>query len=130
MDKTVAGYYFARDNVAALEVTDPGSIGVALKAALEASREGIPIPPRSVMAADAPSALYPAAGVRNWRDFAKGARSLWIDQADGQIKLTPWKNEGASGKFVPLKGRDHAILETSSDADLGAAVIAALADAE
>ena len=127
-DKTVAGYHFAQDNVMALNATDHTGIGAALKAALEASRESVPIPPRHAMAADAPSALYLAAGVRTWREFAKGAKSISVHQGDGQIKLVPWKNEGVLANFVPIKDRARTLPDTSPDADLGAAVVAALAD--
>jgi hypothetical protein len=129
-DKTVAGTHFAQDNVLTLDATDHGGVGTALKVALKASREAIPIPPREAMAVDAPSALYPAAGVRNWREFARGAKYLTADQGDGQITLVPWKNEGVRATFVPLKGRNRTISDTSTDSDIGAAVIAGLADAE
>jgi len=129
-DKTIAGTHISQDNTVALDATDLESLGVALRVALEASREDVPIPSRERMSLDAPSSLYPAAGVSNWREFAKGAKSISVDLAEERIRLAPWKNEGARATFVPLKGRDRFVPESSPDIELGAAVIAALADAE
>jgi hypothetical protein len=127
--RLLSGAYIIQDDAVTLDVGDLGGIGAAVRTALQAFRTGALMPPPEKLGPDAPKALYVAAGVRNGREFAKGAKSVSVKSDNGQITLISYRNEGGS-HFVPIKGHDRIISEASSDADLGAAVIAALADAE
>lgn len=123
--KTESGFHIGDGPVSVFAESDGAGIGAALLAALQASRSGVPNPARG---ADTGGELYAAAGVKSSREFSRGAKSVSARSEDGRITLTPWKNEGAREGFVPLKDRDRVLADTSPE--LGAAVIAALADAE
>ena len=129
-DETLVGTHVAQNDVTVLDEHDLEGIASALKAALSASREGVPVPPRDSQDRKSPSALFKASGVRNWREFVTGAKLLSANQNQGEIKFVPWKNMGVREHFVPLKGRDRIVTETITNRDLGAAVIASFGDAE
>lgn len=127
MDKTVAGTHIIQDDVVTLRSDDLNGIASAVKAALQASQAGVPIPPRGTFGAQAPGRIYAEAGVRSWREFVKGAKAALVKCNEGEITIIPWRNLGARDGFVPMKDCDRIVQDP---ADLGAAVMAALADAE
>jgi hypothetical protein len=123
--KTESGFHIGDGPVLVFSDSDVARIGPALLAALHASRSGVPDPVRG---AEPGAELYAAAGVKSLREYSKGAKSVSAHWEDGRITLIPWRNEGVHDGFVPLTGRDLEIADTSPE--LGAAVIAALSNAE
>jgi hypothetical protein len=73
-------------------------------------------------------ALYPAARVRNWSQFVKGAKSVWVKCENEKITLFPTISEGGNKGFAFLADKARTIPEATSD--LGAAMLAAFADSE
>lgn len=130
MHQILSGAHIDQDDAVALNASDLQGIGAAVRTALAAYREDMPTPPPETLVRNEFKSLYALAGVQTARAFFKGARSVSVKWHDGHITLTPWKNEGAWDNFVTIDGHDHIIADTASNSNLGAKVIAALADAE
>ena len=74
-----------------------------------------------------------AAGTRSWRSLEANARSCWIVMQGGSIVLTPLRNGGTRGDakgFQPFGASDIVLPASSSDEDLGTALIEALDKSE
>jgi hypothetical protein len=126
--KTVSGILLSVGGVRALDRADMEGIGLALRQAFSGYQTGVPDQRHSAVRGW--PELFAAAGVRSWTEYGKGAKSLSAKLQDGLVTLNPWKNIGGRFRFEPLKGFDRTVPEKSPDRDLGAAVIAALGDAQ
>ncbi|WP_165367880.1 hypothetical protein [Phytoactinopolyspora endophytica] len=74
---------------------DEQAIGSLVNAALNASEQDVPLPPRRGMPPEWQK-LLEMAGVRSQREFADGLKGVSIRQMepDGEMKVTPQKNRG------------------------------------
>jgi hypothetical protein len=119
-----------QDDSVVLNEGDLEGIGAALKAKLSAYRDDAPVPRWDLMKWDQSPNLHAAAGVRSSSEFMKGAKYVSVRWEDGRIILISWKNQRGRDGFAPVKGSDREASDAMSDADLGAVVIAAFAEAE
>jgi hypothetical protein len=123
--KTEAGFWVGDDENAVVEWGDESATRYAVIEALARSKNGVPTPEPD---SDHTSTLLAAANVSSWSTFSKSAKCVDVYLGDGKLEVTPYKNKGGSGGFVPMTDRAVVIPEGSSD--LGKAVLAAFEIAE
>jgi hypothetical protein len=107
---------------------DPMAVGMAVKQALSASRQGIPAPDRSTLNSDTDPVLE-LSGVKSRSTFMKSAKSVVITEEGRTSVVTPLANQGMRGGFQSLEDKART-LTTPGESELGAAVLAAFADIE
>jgi len=97
-------------------------IGLTVSTALSQTRLGVPHPSQTEWKEVGRPTLE-AAGVKNWRAFAKGARSLSISSdASGTITVIPSRSVGSNGAFLDIPGASSILGAPSTAEALGAAV--------
>jgi hypothetical protein len=120
--RTTSGYSLLDDPV--LRVNgDDAALGEAVRRCLDASKVGVV----DAQNADLFRPVLALAGVRSWKAFMDGARHAHIQvDGNGAIGCGPSHNGGARDGFFPLPQLSLHISASASDAELGAAVRAAL----
>ncbi len=73
-----------------------------------------------------PSAILQAAGVKSWRTFSKGARTIDLDLMETEFVLTPMRQEGRLD-FIPLNDQKLHLPRDCTAEALGEAITRALA---
>jgi hypothetical protein len=130
--KTTAGFWIANGwfDVLPVDAATRGKLGQLVRASLDHTTHGAPVPPRGAPSALAP--VYAAVGVKNYGQYVKGLRSVDVssDEEDGEerIGLTPMHNGGTSEGLSFLTD----LVETEvydSPGQLGEAVLRAIARA-
>ena len=96
--QTEAGFWLAGRPVARLVSTaTDAEIGAAVRAALSASRRGLPTPTRADFAAHVRD-LATAAGQRTWAALEKAARLCTVEELTGGVlKVVPHRHGGTRG---------------------------------
>jgi hypothetical protein len=127
-DSRHAGFWVATPPVVSLDAAaGAATVGQAVLDALARSRVEAPVPDRGV---DLEAPLRNAAGVRSRRALMMGTRACWVNREEGEIRIDPLRNGGASGPergFSPLPLSERCTLEATATAEtVGRAVIAAL----
>jgi hypothetical protein len=124
--KTTAGVWVINAPVLAIDKEDTGEVGRALRACLEASREGVPHPKSFTNLFDP---VLDLASVKSFGTFVKSAKCVELETSDdATVTLIPTRNEGVDDGFAPLPNKTEAAF--GSEEALGAAAVAALAMAE
>lgn len=106
----------------------PEDLGRAVLVAVHSSRFGVPHPEQNAW----PSLQKPvleAAKVRSWSTFGRSARCVGVE-LDDQFYFTPTRHLGNKGAFTDIEDRVVHSPATSTPADVGKAVVAALALSE
>jgi hypothetical protein len=105
--------------------TGASELGAAVEWALSGSTEGVPQPPLR----DAPSPFQPvldALGVPSYAKYMAGTRSTTVERDGRGLAVTPHRNAGARGGFVPMA--DEALhLDEPDTETLGTSVAEAVA---
>ena len=132
-DETDAGFWVATDRITTLpDTVAADALGGAIRAALAASRTAVPTPSfRGTPPLDAP--LWRAAGVRSRRAFMSGTRFCSVHRDAEQVTITATANGGSTGAdrgWRPVEAAARTLPVASDDTTFGAAVRAALADAQ
>jgi hypothetical protein len=124
MSKAAPGYWIEDGPVTVLRVGDAATdaVGAAVRAAAERSRVGVPAPTDFKVLLEE---YRKASGVAP-ATFMKSARSVSVSWNDG-ASLTPTKNLGAKKGFEPIEASTIRLPATASDAELGDAVLSAVA---
>lgn len=99
LGRTVAGPWIPVGPLRALPAEPLGDLAPALQGALEASCQGLPVPPDW---AEVMTPLLEASGASKWPDFLKEATSLGVERRGGLLSLVPTRNLGEEGGFEPL----------------------------
>lgn len=104
MSRTREGFWVADGTPARLAASaSPGELGAAVRAALDASREGIDKPPRDSSPAQP---LLNMLGLADYGTFMRRAQQVEVyaeDTTDGEtIEITPQRNAGPREGFEPL----------------------------
>lgn len=122
--QTVDGFWVETDPRYKSDEFDAAEATACLVEALDGSHLDVPTPPR-----DSPVTQLPAlAGVKSYATFMKGAVSVQVYRCgDGTLTITPMRNAGARGGFVPIV--EHEV-EVESGDQLTSALVAALENAE
>jgi hypothetical protein len=100
-------------------------LGAAVERALSASVEGVPQPPLR----DAPSPFQPvleALRLPSYARYLSGTRSTMVERDSTEVVVTPQRNGGGRGGFVPIT-QAAVRLAAPETTELGAAVAAAVA---
>lgn len=106
------------------EDATPAMLGQALQMAIDASHQNAPWPTdwKGLLAP-----LLVAAGVKHWASFAKGARSIRVDEDGGQANLLPSTSKVEKNAFTPFDDDSLVVhAEVANAAALGAAAILAI----
>jgi hypothetical protein len=106
------------------EDATPAMLGQALQMAIDASHQNAPWPTdwKGLLAP-----LLVAAGVKHWASFAKGARSIRVDEDGGQATLLPSTSKVEKNAFTPFDDDSLVVhAEAANAAALGAAAVLAI----
>lgn len=91
---------------------------------LAASRTGVPTPGPQV---EVLAPVLASVGLRSYRTYAKGTRSVGVEEEDSTLIVTPFENLGREGFHgMPDQAQQW---ESPSPEELGRAVLAALEQA-
>jgi hypothetical protein len=124
LSSTVSGFWAINDHQERIDDTaGAAELGSAVVRALAASGANVPDPPPSGPAALAP--LLRAADVRSYGAYMQGTRHVDVEQENATVTVTPNRNDGARGGFVPLVEAAE-VLTDPTPATLAAAVQRAL----
>lgn len=122
--QTRDGAWILAEPVTQLEAgCSDASLGGQVRAALRASRTGIPHPKAWTGMVEP---LLRAARVRSYKSFVDGAWYVTVDERAGGITLVPTRNRGAREGFAEDPDAASFVAEGATDAALGAAVRTAL----
>jgi hypothetical protein len=99
-----------------------GELGEAARAAMSASRTGVPHPQTWAGLLDP---LLRLAGVKTWSTFAKSATCAEIEEEGAKVSVIPTRNLGAKEGFQPVPARAHIVDGHATDS-IGACVRQAL----
>ena len=99
LGRTVAGPWIPVGPLRTLPAEPLEGLLPALRESLEASCQGLPVPPDW---AEVMAPLLEASGASKWPDFLKEATSLGLEQRGGGLSLVPTRNLGEEGGFEPL----------------------------
>lgn len=111
--RTRDGFWLEEGPVDLLDAMDPQGLNGAVRSALARSTEGIRAPKdwsRHV------NRVVEAAGLKRYGAFAKGTAHVSVRQADGAMRVTPYRNGGSKEGYLGLE--DQA-LEIAADDDPG-----------
>jgi hypothetical protein len=105
------------------------ALGSLVRAALGASRTGVPFPDFRQGPTPERLKLLKLAGVKSEAQYARGARSVAVDseQPESDLKVTPYRNGGQREGFIEMLDRVITVHSGADDAVLGAAVRRGLA---
>ena len=121
--KTIEWVWVAdRPFLRAPEASDDTELGMAIRAALAASRVDIEHPDHRIGVIEP---LLQLAGVPSGSTFAKNASCARIELAGNSASIVPMRNLGVKKGFQPLPGKEKLVLLVEASA-LGAAVRTAL----
>jgi hypothetical protein len=127
--RTVSGLWIMNGWFRRLPATaDTASLGEVVESALDASTDGVPQPPLR----DAPSPFQPVLDDLRLASYARylaGTRSTLVERDGAEVTLTPNRNAGARGGFVPI-GEAVVRMDKPNTVELGAAVRDAVARSE
>jgi hypothetical protein len=122
--QTTDGVWILAEPVTQLEAgCSDGALGGQVRAALRASRCGVPRPKAW---AGLVEPLLKAARVRSYKRFVDGAWYVTVDEGEGGITLTPTRNQGAKEGFAEDGDAASVVPGSATDAALGAEVRTAL----
>ncbi len=121
--RTTDGVWIVWEPMLAVQANDAaGELGLAIEAALDGSRSGVPHP-QDWKAVLAP--LLALGGVRSWSAFCRSAACVEVEEEGGRVSLLPTRNLGAEGGFEPSLNSE--VLTTRDDPErLGALALKAL----
>ncbi|QWK81296.1 hypothetical protein [Ochrobactrum sp. BTU1] len=124
--QTTAGIWMLSAPVLTTEKGNIREGGRMVKDCLAASRQGIAHP------SSFPNLFKPMldlAGVKSYGTFVNSSKSVGITTDDGvSAILTPYRNDGPKHGYTPLA--EMPAIPLASDEELGAAILAALENAE
>ena len=124
MSKTDAGFWIMNGHYVVLSVpVSSEGIGRTVADALGRSEQGVPTP--SPHGNDPFTSVMRALGVRNYRQYLAGARSVVVEQVGTVIAVIARKNTGARNGFVELP-ETACELVTPTNGELGSCVLATL----
>jgi hypothetical protein len=119
--RTVDGFWVLTEPCVKLpDACSDAELGDAAVAALGASRNEVPNPPRG----DTTSVLGPllrAAGVKSWSSFAKGTSSVDLRDEGGRISIIPYQNREPRDGFRP-DDANAIVIDREAGAALGARI--------
>jgi hypothetical protein len=125
---TTAGVWILDFPVLAAESNiDPVLLGTDVLQTLSGSKENVPHPSREELGRLFDPVLR-LANVRSWGTFSKSAQCVGIECEWGRISLLPKSNWGPKDGFRPLPEKRRS--STSSEAELGVALLSAFGDCE
>jgi hypothetical protein len=97
--ETVDGFWIETDPRLESDGFEAAEASALLLEALEGSQLGVPTPPRDSIGTKLPA----LAGVKSFATFMRGAFSVDLSRSDeGTLTVTPMRNDGARGGFVPM----------------------------
>ena len=123
--KLVSGPYVVTQDVL-VDMADHSGIAAAIHNALENYSTDAEPPPRHKGPSPRVKFLCEAAGVKSWSAFMKGAKAVSLKLTSDGYVLQLSKNDGARGGFTPISEGKTVLPLSSTDEELGAAVVAAL----
>jgi len=125
--KTEAGFWICSKPILATTVNEsPDVLGHLIKYLLSFSKSNVKQPDPND---NGFSEVLSVAGVNSWKTFTKNALSVSIDQNDGALKITPYKNGGSINGFEELI--EKTLTSSSpSDQNLGETFLKGLKPAE
>lgn len=113
-----AGFDVATPPWLVIDTTDIAGLDAGLRAALDGSRAKVRTPGRD---ANILGPLYELAGVKSWRGFVGGAKTVHVTENDGKLSFEPSENAGKDG----VQGLPELAFDATPGQSPGAALLAA-----
>ena len=127
-NQTTIGIWLSADPVQLIpRAASQEELGAAARAALAASRRGVPLDPAS--GRGFPSSLLRVAGVRSWNALQRTAARCQLEGGGSTIRIVPCRNGGTKGDDSGYHSLDELAVAgpaAATDAELGAALLSAL----
>ena len=128
LDQTTDGVWIDGTPARRLDTTtDRMTLGARAREALEGSRANVPHP---VSFCEVGKQVLELAGVRSWGAFGRNATYCSVEREADEIRIVPTRNVRRDGGFDDLTDCVVAIPESSSNGDLGRAILHAMDQCE